>query len=330
MENRAAKKARNYASKGNNCANLNVCEDAINGDKSNFPFSQKTAEVGKKILTVIGGPTASGKTEIAVKLAEKYGCEVISADSRQMYREMSIGTAKPTAEDMRGIPHHFVDTLHVSEDYNAGQYENDALILLKNLFEKYDRLILAGGSGLYIKALCEGFDELPAVSAAVREEVEDDLKKRGIDFLLNELKEKDKIYFDFVDKHNPARVMRALEVIRSSGEKFSDLRKAEKKLRFFETEYFMPALSREELYDRINRRTEKMRELGLAKEVESLLPFRNCNALQTVGYSELFDYFDGKISQDAAFELIKQHTRNYAKRQLTWFRKIADIQEITN
>jgi tRNA dimethylallyltransferase len=286
--------------------------------------------VGKKILTVICGPTASGKTDIAIKLAEKYCCEVVSADSRQMYREMNIGTAKPTTADMCGISHHFIDTLHVSEDYNAGQYENDALVLLKNLFEKYDRLILAGGSGLYIKALCEGFDELPAVAAAVREEVEEDFKKKGIEFLLNELKEKDEIYFDFVDKNNPARIMRALEVIRASGKKFSALRKAEKKSRFFETEYFMPALSREELYGRINRRTGLMRELGLTEEVKSLLPFRHCNALQTVGYTELFDFFDGKICEDAAYELIKQHTRNYAKRQLTWFRKVADIQEITN
>jgi tRNA dimethylallyltransferase len=282
-----------------------------------------------KKLIVVCGATASGKTAYAVKLAREMQCEILSADSRQFYIEMNIGTAKPTVAEQGGVKHHFIDNKHIWEDYNAGQFEHDALNLLKSIFFENDRAVLVGGSGLYIKALCEGFDSLPTVSESIRKEVSEDFQKYGLDFLLEELRNKDLDYFNSVDKQNHTRVMRALEIIRTSGKTYSEMRTGKKVVRPFDIEYIMLDWERDKLYERINLRVDAMMKAGLLEEVQSLLPFRQTNAMQTVGYREFLEYFDGKASLETAVELVKQHTRNYAKRQLTWFRQIKNLKVLS-
>jgi len=289
-------------------------------------------------LIVIAGPTAVGKTDTAIWLAQHYGTEVVSADSRQFYREMSIGTAKPNAEELEAAKHYFINSHSITEDFTVGDYEKQALALLDKLFKTHDKVILAGGSGLYIKAVCEGFDELPDADPAIREQLNQELSEKGIAFLQEKLKAADPEYYQQADLNNPQRIIRALQVFESTGKPFSSFRKATVNKRPFNIVKFCVNLPREMLYERINRRVDIMVERGLVEEVRSLLPYRYLNALNTVGYSELFDYFDSKTDLETAISLIKQNTRNFAKRQLTWFRKDKEmhwvapgnINEITN
>lgn len=278
-----------------------------------------------KKLIVIAGPTAVGKTAAAIKLAQHLKTEIISADSRQFYREMSIGTAKPDTEELKHAKHHFINSHSITESFTVGDFEKEALQLLNTLFKTYDQVILVGGSGLFIQAVTQGFDNLPAADPEIREKLNQELAEKGIQHLQNKLKEVDPEYYNQVDLNNPQRLIRALEVFEATGKSFSSYRKAATNTRSFESIIIVLNLSREELYDRINRRVDIMVEQGLIEEARSLLPFRHLNALNTVGYSELFDYFDGKIDLDTAIGMIKQNSRRFAKRQLTWFRKGNDM-----
>lgn len=280
----------------------------------------------QKHLIVIGGATATGKTAMAIRVARHFGAEILSADSRQFYREMNIGTAKPTPEELAQAPHHFINSLTIAESYTVGDFESDALILLEKLFEKSDVAVLVGGSGLFIRALCEGLDEFPEVPQEIVIEIETMLKTNGISALQTELKALDPYYFNEVDHENPYRLVRALSVCRASGQPFSSFRKAEKKQRPFQLIYVLLDMERPVLYEKINRRVDEMMSRGLLEEARQLYPQRQLNALQTVGYQELFDFFDEKSSLEEAVEKIKMNSRRYAKRQGTWFRKDAHWQ----
>jgi tRNA dimethylallyltransferase len=278
-----------------------------------------------KTLIVIAGPTAVGKTAVSVKLAQELRTEIVSADSRQFYREMSIGTAKPNDEEMGAVKHHFISSNSITEKFSVGDYEKQCLQLLDELFEIHHTVILVGGSGLFIQAITKGFDDLPVADTAIREQLNAELAEKGIQFLQERLKSADPDYYTQVDLHNPQRLIRALEVFGSTGKPFSYYRKATIQTRPFRVIEIGLDLPREILYDRINRRVEIMINEGLVEEVRSLLPYRHLNALNTVGYSELFNYLDGKTDLDTAIALIKQNTRRFAKRQLTWFRKDNEI-----
>lgn len=275
----------------------------------------------KKYLIVIGGATATGKTSLSIRLAQHFNTEILSCDSRQFYREMTIGTAKPDSEELAAAKHHFIDSLSIEEPYTVGDFEQDALQLLEKLFEKTDILILVGGSGLFIRALCEGLDEFPDVPLSIREELDHLFKEKGIEVMQNELKACDPEYYNQVDLQNPVRLIRALSIYRVSGRPFSEFRKQKKQGRFFEPIYILAEMDRALLYDKINRRVDLMLKNGLLEEARSLYPKKHLNALQTVGYQEFFEHFDGKISLEEAIELVKRNSRRYAKRQMTWFRK---------
>lgn len=273
----------------------------------------------KKHLIIIAGPTAVGKTALAVDLAKHFACPVISADSRQFFKEMSIGTARPTAEEMQGVPHEFVNHISIHETYSAGQYERDAMARIEALFRTHNELILVGGSGLYINAILNGVDEFEEISAEIREQLQAGYSEKGIAYLRDLLQERDPAYYAQVDLNNPQRLIRALEVCLHTGKPYSSFRKKEKKERFFEAIPILINTEREVLYDRINRRVDQMMAGGLLNEVKALYPHKQLNALNTVGYKELFDFLDGKCSLQEAVAMIKQNTRRYAKRQLTWF-----------
>ncbi len=275
----------------------------------------------QKHLIVIGGATATGKTSTAIQVARHFQTEILSADSRQFYQEMSIGTAKPSAAELAQAPHHFINSLSVQSDFTVGDFEAEALILLKNLFKSKDVAVLVGGSGLFIRALCEGLDEFPSVSKSVVVDLEKKLANEGIAALQTELEKLDPNYFAQVDLNNPHRLVRALSVCRASGMPFSGFRSQSKKQRFFTPKYVLLELERPVLYERINCRVDEMMRSGLLEEARQLYPLRALNALQTVGYQELFDFFDGKCTLAEAVEMIKQNSRRYAKRQATWFRK---------
>lgn len=276
-------------------------------------------------MIVVVGPTAVGKTKVGISLAKHFHTEVISADSRQFFKEMSIGTAKPDLEEQRGVPHHFIDFLPVAEDYNAGKYERDSLALLDQLFQKYDNAVMVGGSGMYVKAVCEGFDEMPEVPDNVRAEIVRDYEANGLSWLQQEVMENDPEYFALVDQMNPVRLMRALEIVRASGLPASNFRVNKRVDRPFSIAKIGLEMDREELYERIDQRVDVMIDAGLIDEVQGLQQFKTKNALQTVGYQELFDYFGGKHNLEEAIRLIKRNTRRYAKRQLTWFKRDEDI-----
>jgi tRNA dimethylallyltransferase len=280
----------------------------------------------QKTLLVITGPTATGKTAAAVEIAQRLNTEIVSADSRQFYREMSIGTAKPSAEELSAVKHHFIDSHSIHDNFTVGNFEKEGLAAIESLFQQHDVVLLVGGSGLFIKAICDGFDELPQAAAGVRETLNEAFNAHGINFLQEKLKAVDPTYYHQVDLNNPQRLIRALEVYESTGKPFSSYRTAPVNARPFNIVKIGLTLPREQLYDRINKRVDQMVAQGLVEEVRSLLPYRHLNALNTVGYSELFDYFDGKIGLDTAIDLIKQNTRRFAKRQLTWFRKDTSIQ----
>lgn len=274
-----------------------------------------------KYLIVVGGPTASGKTALSIRLAQHFQTEILSADSRQFYREMSIGTAKASPEELAQVPHHFINSLSIADDYSVGDFERDALNCLEQLFQQHKVVILAGGSSLYIKALCEGLDVFPEVPNEVRQSVEDLYQSAGIEALQAELAVSDPAYFQQVDQANPHRLIRAISVCRAAGVPFSTFRTQQTEPRFFTPIYLWMDVPREELYPRINQRVDQMLANGLEAEARGLFAQRHLNALQTVGYQELFDYFAGSISRDEAIELIKRNSRRYAKRQLTWMRR---------
>ena len=278
-----------------------------------------------KKLIVIAGPTASGKTSLSIKLALQYHSEIISTDSRQFYRKMDIGTAKPGKDELEKVHHHFINSLEVNEKYNVGRFEEDALKITSRLFTKHDILFLTGGSGLYIDALCKGIDDLPETDPQVRVELNRIYKTEGIETLRKKLMEADPEYYSNADINNPHRLIRALEVSMIAGKKYSSLCKNIKKQRDFVTIKVGLLVDRAELYNRINNRVDEMIRRGLVKEVEDLLPYRHENAMQTVGYKEIIEFLDNKISLDEAIEMIKQNTRNYAKRQMTWFRRDKEI-----
>jgi len=271
------------------------------------------------------GPTAVGKTELAIALAKEFHTEIVSADSRQFFREMNVGTAKPDADQLAEVKHHLVNSHSIQEDYSAGLFETDALECLLGIFMKHDFAVLCGGSGLYVDLVCKGSDELPAKNPVLREELNAMYSKLGIESLQSKLKELDPDFYNVVDLNNPHRLIRAIEVCLESGEKYSDLRSKKKSKRPFHIVKIGLEAERDRVYERINDRVEAMMKNHLLEEAKSLYPFRSLNALQTVGYSELFEFLDGKIKLEEAVSLIKQHTRNFAKRQWTWFKKDKDI-----
>ncbi|MBL0032162.1 MAG: tRNA (adenosine(37)-N6)-dimethylallyltransferase MiaA [Bacteroidetes bacterium] len=279
-----------------------------------------------KKLIVIGGPTASGKTGLAIEIANHYNTEIINADSRQFYKFMDVGTAKPTKEELAQAVHHFIDFLEPDQEYNAGRFEIDALAKIAEIHEKNDYAVVVGGSGLYIRTLCEGMDDLPETNPEIRAKYNQLFKDEGLEFLQKQLIEKDPDYYEVVDTNNPHRIIRALEVIEQTGVTYSSLRKRVKPERPLEIIKMAIDIDREELYERINDRVDVMISSGLTDEVKSLLKYRHCNALQTVGYIDIFSYLDGTISLETAIELIKKNSRNYAKRQMTWFNKDEEFQ----
>jgi tRNA dimethylallyltransferase len=277
--------------------------------------------IEKKYLIVIGGPTASGKTALAIQLAQHFSTEILSADSRQCYREMTIGTAKPSIEELAMAKHHGIDNLSIHDTYSVGDFERDALTILKRIFEKNEYAIMVGGTGLYIKAVCEGLDVFPDTPLSIRTEFEALLDTHGIEYLQKLLQQVDNEYFTQVDIHNPNRLIRALSVWKASGKPYSHYLSGNKTQRAFTPIYICVDLPRATLYERINNRVEMMMAHGQLEEAQRLFPYKYLNALQTVGYAELFDYFEGKMTIPEAIDKIKQHTRNYAKRQVTWFKK---------
>lgn len=278
-----------------------------------------------KRLIVIVGPTGSGKTDLSIRLALHYRAPILSTDSRQVYRSMPIGTAQPTDEQLKTVEHHFIASHDIKDRLNCGEYEVQALACLEKLFAQHDDVVAVGGSGLYVRALCEGMDELPQADEALRRELERRLADEGIGALAEQLRELDPRYYEEVDRSNPARVMRALEVCLQTGRPYSAQRTGVRRERPFRIIKIGVNLPREVLYDRINRRVDAMVAEGLEAEARRLYPHRELNALQTVGYREFFDCFDGRVTRDEAVELIKRNTRRYAKRQLTWFRRDPEI-----
>lgn len=282
-----------------------------------------------KTLIVILGPTASGKTALAIELANKLKTEIISADSRQFFKEMAIGTAKPSAEELMQAKHHFINSHSITETVSVGDFERQGLAVIENIFKTHDTAIMVGGSGLYIKAICEGFDELPTASLEIRNKLNREFEEKGFTHLKEKLKDADPVYYGQVDLNNPQRLIRALEVFEHTGVPFSSYRKSTTNQRPFRSVKIGIDLPREILYQRINQRVDEMVKQGLLDEVKALLPYRHLNALNTVGYSELFDYFDNKTDLETAIAAIKQNTRRFAKRQMTWFRKDQQITWLT-
>lgn len=281
-----------------------------------------------KYLVVIAGPTAVGKTVLSADLAGRYETVVVSADSRQIFREMDIGTAKPTPAEMRGVPHHFIDRLSLDTPYSAGRYARDCHALLDELFQEHRLVFLTGGSGLYIRAVIEGFDKMPEVSLEVRRKWERVQAEEGIEALQDAMSRQDPEFASQVDMQNPRRLVRALALMETSGKPVSELRKAAKQALPFEVIRVFCNLPRKELYERVHARVDAMMKAGLVEEVRSLMPYRDAQAMQTVGYKELVAHFDGKYTMDEAIAKIRQHSCNYAKRQITWFRNQGDWTEI--
>ena len=278
-----------------------------------------------KRLLVVVGPTGSGKTDLSIRLALHYGVPILSTDSRQVYRGMPIGTAQPSVDQLQAVEHHFIASHDLTDNLNCGEYEVQALARLEELFADHDWVVAVGGSGLYVRALCEGMDDLPQADEPLRRELEHRLAEEGLGALAEELRELDPEYCRTADLNNPARVMRALEVCLQTHMPYSRQRTGERRPRPFEIVKIGIDLPRDVLYDRINRRVDRMLADGLEAEARALYPYRELNALKTVGYREFFDYFDGRIGYDEAVELIKRNSRRYAKRQLTWFRRDSEI-----
>lgn len=276
-------------------------------------------------LVVLVGPTGVGKTDLSIALAKHLDSPIISSDSRQFYKELLVGTAPPTPQQLAEVKHYFIHSRSIVDDYTSGKFELDALALLAELFKTHNRLLMVGGSGLYIDAVCQGIDAIPETASQLRFDIMKRLENEGLQSLQQELQKLDPITYSEIDINNPQRVMRALEVCITTGERYSDLKQIKAKKRDFNVIKIGLNRNREELYERINLRVNKMLEDGLLEEAKALYPQRNLNALKTVGYKELFDYFDGTITLEKAIELIRRDSRRYAKRQLTWFARYDDI-----
>ncbi len=279
----------------------------------------------KNKLIVIAGPTAIGKTAKAIQLAQSLDSEIISADSRQFYKELKIGVAAPSIDELEAVKHHFVGHLSITDYYNVSRYEHDVLRLLETYFKEHQYAILVGGSGLYIDAVCKGIDDLPDPDKDIRQRLKNTYAKNGLEPLKEQLQELDPLYYQIVDLNNPNRILRALEVCLATGRTYTSLRNNETKAREFEIIKIGLDRPREELFDNIEQRVDRMIQVGLVDEVRSLQDYKNLNALNTVSYKEIFNFLDGTWSFDKAIEKIKTHSRRYAKRQLTWFRKDQDI-----
>ena len=280
-------------------------------------------------LIVITGPTAVGKTEAAIEIAKSLNTEIISCDSRQMYREMRIGTAVPTDVELAAVPHHFIGNLSIHDYYNVSMFEQDCLQLLDKLFLKHETVIMTGGSGLYIDAVCKGIDDFPTVDPEIRKTVTGWYESEGIEYLRRKIKLLDPVHYAKVDLRNYKRIMKAIEVSLQTGKPYSSFLTAQERKRPFGIEKILISRPREELFDRINRRTTLMMEQGLLEEAQVLYPHRHLNALNTVGYRELFAYMDGQHDLETAVELIRRNTRRYAKRQLTWFARDDSYKQLT-
>ncbi len=279
----------------------------------------------KNTLIVVVGPTAIGKTKVSITLAQYFDTEIISADSRQFYQELKIGTAAPALSELAAVKHHFIGHLSINDYYNVSRFETDVLRLLEKLFVNHRFVVMTGGSGLYIDAVCRGIDDLPDPDPQLRKKIKKLFAEKGITYLQEKLKTLDPEYFEIVDKANPNRLMRAIEVCISTGQTFTSLRRNKPRLRDFNIIKIGLNRPREELFENIARRTDQMMESDLLKEVKSLMKFRHVNALNTVGYKEIFDFIDGKVTLERAVENIKTNTRRYAKRQLTWFKRDSEI-----
>ncbi|MEO8860932.1 MAG: tRNA (adenosine(37)-N6)-dimethylallyltransferase MiaA [Ginsengibacter sp.] len=275
----------------------------------------------KKTCIIVSGATASGKTAYALELAHQHKTQIISADSRQCYKELNIGVAKPSIAQLHAVHHYFINSHSITDDVNVKVFERYALEAVYKVFETNDVAVMAGGTGLYIKAFCEGIDEIPATDEKLRATINKSYKIGGIDWLIDEIKKVDSKYFVSGEIQNPQRMMRALEVKLSTGKSILDFHSGQNVQRDFEIKKINLEVPREELYERINNRVNKMMEAGLLNEAENLFPHRDLNALQTVGYRELFNFMEGKISLPQAVEEIKKNTRHFAKRQVTWFKK---------
>ena len=278
--------------------------------------------MNSKTCIIVSGPTAVGKTGYAIDLAIKYNTQIISADSRQCYKELDIGVAKPSPAQLEKVKHYFINSHSIHEEVNAKVFEEYALRSVHEIFQNNDTAIMVGGTGLYIKAFAEGFDEFPKVDENIRKEINEEYKLKGFSWLQSQVKEKDPLFFEKGEIENPQRIIRALEVKLSTGKSILDLYSGKKAKRDFEIKHVLLELPREQLYNNINHRVDEMMNAGLLQEVESLFEFKKLNALQTVGYKELFNYLEGNISLEKAVDDIKKNTRHYAKRQMTWFRKV--------
>lgn len=286
---------------------------------------QMTSPPTNKLLVVITGPTASGKTKVGIELAKHFDSEVISADSRQFYKEMQIGTARPHPDELEGIPHHFMGFLNIREDFSAGQFAVEAQKKIEELFEIHDIIFVVGGSGFYIDALIYGMDDIPPIDKKIRDQLNSDLDRFGIAYLQKKVKLVDPKIYKQIDIQNPKRLVRALEVYEQTGLPLSSFRKNKKRSPKIPTIIIGLDLDRAALYQRINNRVDSMIKNGLIDEARSLYKHRDLNALQTVGYSELFEHFDGAITLEKAIDLIKRNSRRFAKRQMTWLRKYSDL-----
>lgn len=272
-------------------------------------------------LLVISGPTGVGKTKISLRLAEIFACPIVSSDSRQIYRELKIGTASPTNEELRRVKHYFIGSHSIFDEYSAGQYETDAVSLLETLFGQHDVVLLVGGSMMYIDAVCKGFDDIPSVDATTREFWQREFAEKGLEYIKNKLKQLDEKHFAEVDLKNPKRVLHALEICTVTGKPYSDLRTGNVKKRNFDILKIGLNRPRTELYERINRRVDQMVKDGLIEEAREFYQHKALNPLNTVGYKEFYGHWDGKYDMDFAINLLKQDTRRYAKRQMTWFNR---------
>jgi len=275
----------------------------------------------QKFLVVITGPTGIGKTSVGIDVARHFNTEIISSDSRQIYKELSIGTAVPDETELKTVPHHFIHSHSIDEDYNASRYENEALELLEKLFLKHDVVLLVGGSMMYVDAVCKGIDLMPDADPEIRTALKEKLTSEGIESLRRQLKTLDPNYYETVDLKNPNRIIHALEITIQTGKPYSSFRKQTAKGRDFQIIKIGLNCERQELHNRINLRVDKMIESGLIEEARKVYNKKHLNALNTVGYRELFSWFDGEITKEKAIELIKRNSRRYARKQLTWFRR---------